>query len=81
MEIINTEGCTCYGTTINNKDIQDYSKEELKWVLDQLILELDLTQTELQDIINLIVTTHGEYKFLYHCEQCDDDVCEYKLKI
>lgn len=83
MRFVYTTGCTCDGITINDKDINDFEQEDLKeyavHMVSQLVNELD--KDDIIDLIRDIVDRFGEYKYLYHCEQCGDDVVEYKIEI
>ena len=82
MKFVYTTGCTCDGITINEKDVEDFSKEDLKEYVDHMVSQLtnEIEKDDMIDLIREIVERFGEYKYLYHCEQCGDNVCEYKLE-
>lgn len=153
MKIILTEGCVCDSLTIDGKEANKYSNEELRSIIKKvlelekgkanlinllndvvdifgecstdtgmvktdkygLILATDqneetdvitidgknvnrFNRDEIRDIIisvvnanndttNLIwalrgfIPNFGEYKFCYHCDECGDNVVEYKLNV
>lgn len=82
MEIVRTEGCTCYGTTVDGEPIQDLSLPEVKKVFSGLLADVDEDTAKQQVIeaINSFVSAMGEYKYLYTCEECGDSVEEFKYK-
>ena len=154
MELILTEGCVCDSLTIDDKEVRDYSNEELSGIIkkvldkekskfnlikllgmiieifgeystDKIIIETDkyglitimeqdqdgtdvitvgernvndFAEEEIRDMIIAIISSRddnadliwtlrgliqnlGRYKFCYHCDECGDNVVEYKLKI
>lgn len=80
MKVVVTHGCTAYGCIVDDKDINDLSIGELRDTFKKLI-----DATESHDIlINQIqdfVDQAGEWEFLYHCDQCGDDVYEYTMEV
>ncbi len=81
MEIVLTEGCVVWGTTINGKDIKDYSKEELKDIILNIFNKKDFSESDYNEILSEILHIAGTYNYCYTCEECGDSVCEYKLSI
>lgn len=150
MKIILTEGCVCDSLTIDDKEVREYSNEELKEIIKKvldkekskfnlikllgMIVEIfgeystdecliktakygtltkqddadvitveerninNFTEEEIRDIILTVINIEddnadliwalreliqnlGRYKFCYHCDECGDNVVEYKLKI
>ena len=75
-----TDGCTCFSTTINGKDLNEFSDEDAKLYLGYLVEHLK-DRGYIDSIIRDIVTVTGKHKFLYHCEECGDNVCEYNLEV
>lgn len=150
MKIILTEGCVCDSLTIDDKEVREYSNEELKEIIKKvldkekskfnlikflgMIVEIfgeystdecliktakygiltkqddadvitveekdanDFTDEEIRDIILTVINSRndnadliwalreliqilGRYKFCYHCDECGDNVGEYKLNV
>lgn len=65
---------------VNHKRINDFTEDEIRDIIIEII-------NNREDSANLIWTlrglieNYGKYKFCYHCDECGDDVVEYKLKI
>lgn len=65
---------------VNNKYIKDFNVDEIRDIIIEII-------NSGKDPANLIwtlrglVQNYGKYKFCYHCDECGDNVVEYKLKI
>lgn len=81
MKLIYTEGCTNYSITADGKDLNDYTVSDSKSILKNLIDKLNLEPCDIWEITSTLLTKYGDYKFCYHCDECGDDVYEYKLKI
>lgn len=150
MKIILTEGCVCDSLTIDSKEANEYSNEELKDIIkkildkekskfnlikllgavieafsgyftDESIIKTDkygllvkrddndaitvgkrsinnFTEEEIRDMILTVINMEddnadliwalreliqnlGIYKFCYHCDDCGDNVVEYKLNV
>lgn len=81
MELVYTEGCMYAGLHIDGRNPNDLHlpKEKKQEIAKKLIEYLDESDLD-AEIMNLIQFT-GEFKHLYHCEECGDDVCEWKVKI
>jgi hypothetical protein len=75
-----TDGCTCFATTINGKDINEFSDDDARVFLVSLVNSVK-DRGLIDMMIRDVVTMTGEHKFLYHCEECGDNVCEYNLEI
>lgn len=80
MEFKVIDGCTCFSTTINGKELNEFSDEDAKTYLEYLIRHIE-DRGFMESIIKDVITVMGKRKFLYHCEQCGDDVIEYNLEI
>lgn len=83
MKIVKTEGCVVSGININDVDIFDLSDEDKVKYYNQALdwLKDNYSEQSFNDIINFIVDTFGNCKYLYTCEQCGDSVHETTLKI
>ena len=150
MKIILTEGCVCDSLTIDDKEVREYSNEELKEIIKKvldkekskfnlikflgaiieafsgyfidksiiktnkygLLMKQDdndaitvgkrninnFTEEEIRDMILTVINMEddnadliwalreliqnlGRYKFCYHCDDCGDNVVEYKLNV
>ena len=150
MKIILTEGCVCDSLTIDDKEVMEYSNEELKEIIkkvldkekskfnlikllgvvietfsgyftDESIIKTNkygllvkrddndiitvgkrninnFTEEEIRDMILTVINMEndnadlicafrefiqilGRYKFCYHCDECGDNVVEYKLEV
>lgn len=80
-----TEECTVSGYSINDEELSDLldvpeGVQKVKDILYKLI-EREEDDFTLQDIFKQLVSSQGEYKYRYHCEQCGYDVYEYNLEI
>lgn len=82
MEIVRTEGCTCYGTTVDGESVQDLSLHELKNVFSRLLANVDddTAKQQVIEAINNFVAAMGDYEQLYTCEECGDSVEEFRYK-
>lgn len=66
---------------INNESYFGFNiTQEIKNVFKKVI-EKSGTNCYLNNIFMDILKTYGKMKFLYHCDQCGDNVYEYCLKI
>lgn len=84
MKIEYTEGCTCYGITIDGKRFQDMTEEEIYKVWDNLSNYLKNQKNVRECVQETLIWTANNYgypKFQYHCDQCGDDVYTTTLKI
>lgn len=65
---------------VNNKDINDFDEDEIRDIIIEIV-------NSGEESVNLVWTLrglikdYGKYKFCYHCDECGDNVVEYKLKI
>lgn len=84
MKIEYTEGCTCYGITIDDKNFEQITDEELYKVWDKLSYYLK-NQKDIRECVQQVIlwtTNHYGYpKFQFHCGQCGDDVYTTTLMI
>ena len=84
MKLEWTEGCTCYGLDVDEDyfgDLSDEQKKEVRNKLCDWYKERELPDEDLFDFIVWITSRYGEYKHLFHCDQCGDNVCSYTLEI
>lgn len=80
MKIEYTEGCTCYGLDVDGEPFNDLDEAKKREVFNRMV-EGILKDYDIQDIIIDLLCHYGEYKYLYHCEQCGDSVCSYTMEI
>lgn len=80
MKLEWTEGCTCYGLDVDGEPFNELNAVEQVQVLHNVATMLSVDYG-VQDIIVNLLRQYGEYEHLYHCDQCDDDVCSYTLEI
>lgn len=65
---------------VNNKYIKDFNEEEIRNIIIEII-NSEKDPANLTWTLRGLVQNYGKYKFCYHCDECGDDVVEYKLKI
>lgn len=80
MKLEYTEGCTCYGLDVDGEPFNDLGAVEQVEVLHSVATMLS-ADYGVQDIIVNLLRQYGEYKHLFHCDQCGDSVCSYTLEI
>lgn len=76
-KFVETQGCTAFGFTVNDKDLNDISKDEQKKIVDYLCDKmkegLDNGTVMFSDIVRAFQTSdHGMEKEA--CDQCGDTV-------
>lgn len=76
-KFVETQGCTAFGFTINDEDINDIPKEKQKEIIDYLCEKmkegLDAGTVLFSDIVRAFQTSdHGMEK--EDCSQCGDRV-------
>ena len=69
-----------YEIIVNNKYIKDFNEDEIRDIIIEII-NRGKNQSNLVWTLRGLVHIDGKYKFCYHCDECGDDVVEYKLKI
>lgn len=80
MKLEYTEGCTCYGLDVDGKPFNDLKEYKKKPILNKVINAI-LEDYDIQNVLIDLLRQYGEYKHLYHCEQCGDNVCSFTLEI
>lgn len=65
---------------VNNKYIKDFNEDEIRDIIIEIINSRK-NQDNLVWTLKGLVQIYGKYKFCYHCDECGDNVVEYKLKI
>ena len=75
-----TEGCTCYGLDIDEVSSNNISTDNKKKLCLDLMNRYFTDSDWENELIN-ICQSFGNMEFLFHCEQCNDDVYEYTLEI
>jgi len=79
MKIVKTCGCICDNIEIDGKDIEKFSKYELKEILIKIIDSCSENKGILKSVMSDILDQVGEYKYLYTCDECGDSVYEYSI--
>ena len=69
-----------YDIIVNNKCINDFNEDEIRDIIIEII-NSGKNKANLVWTLRGLVQIYGKYKFCYHCDECGDDVIEYKLKI
>lgn len=69
-----------YDIIVNNKYIKDFNEDEIRDIIIEII-NSGKNKDNLVWTLRGLVQIYGKYKFCYHCDECGDDVIEYKLKI
>ena len=69
-----------YDIIVNNKYIKDFNEDEIRDIIIEII-NSGKNKANLVWTPRGLVQIYGKYKFCYHCDECGDDVVEYKLKI
>lgn len=80
MKLEYTEGCICHGLDVDGKPFNNFDVEEKIEILNKLI-DTILMDYMVQDVVTELLYQYGEYKHLFHCEECGDNVCSYTLNI
>lgn len=80
MKVIVTDGCTAYGCTVDKKDLNDLSIEEVKDVFKKAI-DITMNEDTLRQQLMDFVEQTGECEFQFHCDQCGDDVYDYIMEV
>lgn len=76
MKIVRTEGYTVYSAIVNDENIGNYSKEELKNIILDIFNKRNFSEEQYKNILTELLHEVGDFEYLYTC-----DVCEYKLEI
>lgn len=66
--------------TVEEKDANDFTEEEIRDIILTVINNRN-DNGELIWALRGLIQNLGRYKFCYHCDECGDNVVEYKLKI
>ena len=69
-----------YDIIVNNKYIKDFNKDEIRDIIIEII-DSGKNQANLVWTLRGLIQIYGKYKFCYHCDECGDNVVEYKLEI
>lgn len=65
---------------VNNKYINNFKEDEIRDVIIEII-NSGKNKANLVWTLRGLIQNLGKSKFCYHCDECGDDVVEYKLKI
>lgn len=73
MKIVKSQGCTAFYTRVDDRDLDELSKEEKEYLLERLIKIHKLQGID--STINMLLD-NIEYDFEDggHCDQCGDSV-------
>lgn len=66
--------------SVAERDTNDFTEEEIRDMILTVINSRD-DNADLIWTLRGLIQNFGEYKFCYHCDECGDNVVEYKLKI
>lgn len=80
MKLEYTEGCTCYGLDVDGEPFSDLGEVSKVDILHSVVNAL-CCECDPQNILIDLLRQYGEYKHLFHCDQCGDNVCSYTLEI
>ena len=69
-----------YDIIVNNKCINDFNEYEIRDIIIEII-NSGKNKANLVWTLRGLVQIYVKYKFCYHCDECGDDVVEYKLKL
>lgn len=69
-----------YDIIVNNKCINNFNEDEIRDIIIEII-NSGKNKANLVWTLRGLVQDYGKYKFCYHCDECGDDVVEYRLKI
>lgn len=78
-KIIVTEGCICYGITCDDKDLREYSTQDIYDIAKRCLDTLN--KDDLVQFIWDYTTQHGDWKSLGHCDECGDSIDEFSINI
>lgn len=80
MKLEYTEGCTCYSLDVDGKPFNDLGEVSKVDILHSVVTMLSVDY-DIQDIVINLLRQYGEYKHLFHCDQCGDNVSSFTLEI
>lgn len=66
--------------TVGERNVNDFAEEEIRDMIIAIISSRD-DNADLIWTLRGLIQNLGRYKFCYHCDECGDNVVEYKLKI
>lgn len=79
-KIIFTDGCIVSNLAIDGKDAEELEGMELQSIVHKVVDSIS-SKSDLESLLTDMCQMFGEYKYCYHCEDCGDDVVEYRLTI
>ena len=80
MKLEYTEGCVCYGLDVDGEPFNDLDEAKKREIFNRMV-EAILKDFDIQNITIDLLRDYGEYNYLFHCEQCGDNVCSFTLEI
>lgn len=66
--------------TVGERNVNDFAEEEIRDMIIAVISSRD-DNADLIWALRGLVQILGRYKFCYHCDECGDNVVEYKMEI
>ena len=79
MKIKLISGCSLDSITIDGKEERELTDVERKTVMYKLVNAIPAK--ELSAILPPLMEMFGEYEFIGHCDECDDDIEKYIWEI
>lgn len=78
-----TEGCICYGLSIDGKDPEDMPVEKLREIAHKIVDSIGEDKSKLVSLlINMVQDYCDDYESTDEpCECCGDFICTYKLQV
>lgn len=80
MKIEYTKGCVCDGLDVDGEPFNNLDHDKKIEVFDRIFEHLD-EEYGLNTLLVDILQYYGEYNYLFHCDQCGDNVWSYTLEI
>lgn len=73
MKLVKTEGCICWGTTVDDENIIELPEEKIIEIFNKLPKSKEF----LIQCINDYIGQYGEYEHIGDCEECGDSIDGY----
>lgn len=81
MELRYVSGCTVYNLTIDGVEASELPPYQIADIIRHLVGRCD-DKAILQEMLSRLIETDKESVCdISHCDQCDDDIYNYKLEI
>lgn len=66
--------------TVGKRNINNFTEEEIRDMI-LTIINMEDDNVDLICALRELIQNLGKYKFCYHCDECGDNVVEYKLNV